>query len=71
MLEEDLTLVAHSLGPKSGESSRDTIRRYLATGFYKHHLSMYKRRPIYWLFSRGAVSVPGPRLALESGGGKQ
>ncbi len=37
----------------AGEQSRETIRRYLATGFYKHHLSMYKKRPIYWLFSSG------------------
>ena len=52
-LEENLKFIAESLGPKSDESPRDTIRRYLATGFYKHHLSMYKRRPIYWLFSSG------------------
>ena len=42
-----------SLGPNKGEQPRETIRRYLATGIYKHHLSMYKRRPIYWLFSSG------------------
>ena len=30
-----------------------TIRDYLAKGFYKHHLSMYKKRPIYWLFASG------------------
>ena len=35
------------------EQPRDTIRRYLATGFYKDHLRWYKRRPIYWLFSSG------------------
>jgi hypothetical protein len=52
-VEENLTFVAESIDPKAGESSRDTIRRYLATGFYKHHLSIYKRRPIYWLFSSG------------------
>jgi hypothetical protein len=52
-LEEDLKFVADSLGPTSGEQPRDTIRRYLASGFYKHHLSMYKKRPIYWLFSSG------------------
>jgi hypothetical protein len=52
-LEENLKFVADSLGPTSGEQPRDTIRRYLATGFYKHHLSMYKKRPIYWLFSSG------------------
>lgn len=52
-LEENLTFLAESLGPNKGESSRDTIRRYLSQGFYKHHLSMYKKRPIYWLFSSG------------------
>lgn len=52
-LEENLKFVAESLGTKKGETSRDTIRRYLANDFYKHHLSMYKKRPIYWLFSSG------------------
>jgi len=52
-LEENLKFVAESLGPNRNEQPRETIRRYLATGFYKHHLSMYKRRPIYWLFSSG------------------
>lgn len=55
--EENLKFIADSLGPTNGEQPRDTIRRYLsasgAGGFYKHHLSMYKRRPIYWLFSSG------------------
>jgi type II restriction/modification system DNA methylase subunit YeeA len=52
-LEENLTFVAESLGQNQGESPRETIRRYLANGFFKHHLSMYKKRPIYWLFSSG------------------
>jgi hypothetical protein len=52
-LEENLTFVAESLDKKKSETSRDCIRRYFATGFYKHHLSMYKKRPIYWLFSSG------------------
>jgi hypothetical protein len=52
-LEENLKFVADSLGPNNGEQPRETIRRYLATGFYKHHLQMYKKRPIYWLFSSG------------------
>jgi type II restriction/modification system DNA methylase subunit YeeA len=54
-LEENLKFIADSLGPNSGEQPRDTIRRYLATGFYKHHLPMYKKRPIYWLFSSGKL----------------
>jgi hypothetical protein len=52
-LEENLIFIAYSLGPNRNEQPCETIRRYLATGFYKHHLSMYKRRPIYWLFSSG------------------
>jgi len=52
-LEENLEFVAESLGQKLGESPRETIRRYLAADFFKHHLSLYKKRPIYWLFSSG------------------
>jgi hypothetical protein len=52
-LEENLKFMADSLGPANNEQPRNTIRRYLTTGFYKHHLSMYKKRPIYWLFSSG------------------
>jgi hypothetical protein len=52
-LNENLKFIADSLTPTNGEQPRDTIRRYLATGFYKHHLSMYKKRPIYWMFSSG------------------
>ncbi len=52
-LEENLKFIADSLGPNRDEHPRDTIRRYLATGFYKDHLQTYKKRPIYWLFSSG------------------
>jgi len=57
-LEDNLKFVADSLGPNRVERSLETIRRYLATGFYKDHLRTYKGpkhppRPIYWLFSSG------------------
>tara|TARA_R110001583_G_scaffold85875_1_gene224968 strand:- start:7636 stop:11286 length:3651 start_codon:yes stop_codon:yes gene_type:complete len=57
-LQENLDFVAESLclyaiKPKRGESSLETIRRYLSTQFYKDHLRTYKSRPIYWLFSSG------------------
>jgi type II restriction/modification system DNA methylase subunit YeeA len=52
-LGENLKFVSESLTPKKGESPQETIRRYLAADFYKYHLSMYKKRPIYWLFSSG------------------
>jgi len=52
-LEENLRFIANSLGPSGDEHPRDTIRRYLASGFYKDHLQTYKKRPIYWLFSSG------------------
>ncbi|MCW6640718.1 BREX-1 system adenine-specific DNA-methyltransferase PglX, partial [Yersinia ruckeri] len=57
-LQENLDFIADSLclyaiKPKKGESSIDTIRRYLSTQFWKDHKKMYKNRPIYWLFSSG------------------
>lgn len=56
--QENLDFIAESLclyaiKPKKGESSLDTIRRYLSTQFWKDHMKMYKKRPIYWLFSSG------------------
>ena len=51
--EENLRFLADNLSPKQGESSRDTIHRYLCTSFFKDHLKTYKKRPIYWLFSSG------------------
>jgi len=52
-LEENLTFLAENLKPKREETSRDTIRRYIATSFFKDHLKTYKKRPIYWLFTSG------------------
>ncbi|MFU8763921.1 MAG: BREX-1 system adenine-specific DNA-methyltransferase PglX [Haliea sp.] len=52
-LEDNLEFLADNLAPKLGESSRDTIRRYLCDSFFKNHLQSYKKRPIYWLFSSG------------------
>ncbi len=57
-LQENLVFIAESLclyaiKPKKGESALDTIRRYLSTQFWKDHMKMYKKRPIYWLFSSG------------------
>ena len=42
-LAENMRFIEDSLGM--------TIRNYFVKGFYNHHLSTYKNRPIYWLFS--------------------
>ena len=52
-LEENMKFVADSLDPKQGETPEETIRRYFCDYFFKNHLKMYKKRPIYWLFSSG------------------
>ncbi|WP_157817815.1 BREX-1 system adenine-specific DNA-methyltransferase PglX [Candidatus Thiodictyon syntrophicum] len=52
-LNENMAWLAESLGPKSGETPDETIRRYLSASFFKDHLQTYKRRPIYWCFSSG------------------
>lgn len=52
-LDENLAWIADSLEPKKGETPVETIRRYFSTQFFKNHMQMYKKRPIYWLFSSG------------------
>ena len=56
-LEENLDFIAKALG-KKGNSSREIIRNYFLTDFYKDHCSTYSvtgsgKRPIYWLFDSG------------------
>jgi hypothetical protein len=51
-LEENLDFIASAL-KKKGSTSRDVIRNYFLTDFYKDHLQTYKKHPIYWLFDSG------------------
>ena len=52
-LEENLDYIADSIGRKTSETSRQTIRRYFLKEFYKDHLKVYQKRPIYWMFDSG------------------
>jgi len=52
-LATNLDYIAETLGRKANESSRECIRRYFLKDFYKDHVQMYKKRPIYWLFTSG------------------
>ncbi|WP_151817453.1 BREX-1 system adenine-specific DNA-methyltransferase PglX [Acinetobacter ursingii] len=52
-LDANMQWLAESLDKKANETAEDTIRRYLASKFYKDHLQTYKKRSIYWLFSSG------------------
>ena len=56
-LEENLAFITESLGASADALPREIIRRYLSSDFYKSHLQMYKRRPIYWLFSSGKLKA--------------
>lgn len=51
-LEENLDFIAGALGGK-GTTSREVIRNYFLKDFYKDHLKIYQKRPIYWLFDSG------------------
>lgn len=52
-LEGNLDFIADSIGRKSSETSRQAIRRYFIKDFYKDHLKVYQKRPIYWMFESG------------------
>lgn len=51
-LEKNLDFIADALGNK-GKTSREVIRNYFLNDFYKDHLKIYQKRPIYWLFDSG------------------
>jgi hypothetical protein len=50
-LEENLKFIADALGGKG--TPREVIRNYFLNDFYKDHLKVYQKRPIYWLFDSG------------------
>jgi hypothetical protein len=52
-LEENLDYIADTLGRKSSETARQAIRRYFLKDFYKDHVQVYQKKPIYWLFDSG------------------
>ncbi|MCA8001352.1 BREX-1 system adenine-specific DNA-methyltransferase PglX [Burkholderia metallica] len=51
--DENAAWLAGALGRKNGETSEETIRRYMTTKFFKDHVQTYRKRPIYWLFTSG------------------
>lgn len=56
-LEDNLDFIAKALGNK-GDSSREIIRNYFLSDFFKDHCGTYSfassgKRPIYWLFDSG------------------
>lgn len=53
MLEENLLFIAEALNKKDNENSRERLRRYFRKEFYKDHLQIYQKRPIYWQFTSG------------------
>ncbi|MFB5088358.1 BREX-1 system adenine-specific DNA-methyltransferase PglX [Psychrobacillus sp. PGGUH221] len=52
-LEENLVYVANAIGQKKNETAREVLRRYFLNDFYKDHIQVYKKRPIFWLFTSG------------------
>jgi hypothetical protein len=51
-LEENLDFIASALVNK-GNSSREIIRNYFLNDFFKDHIKIYQKCPIYWLFDSG------------------
>ncbi len=53
---ENIDFIADALGKKQSETSEETLNRYLNNEFYNDHLKIYRKRPIYWMFSSGKLS---------------
>lgn len=52
-LEENLDFITNAIGRRKNETAREALRRYFLNDFYKDHVQIYKKRPIYWLFTSG------------------
>jgi hypothetical protein len=51
-MEDNLNFIARAVNNRGG-NSRDIIRDYFLNDFYKDHVKIYRKRPIYWLFDSG------------------
>lgn len=52
-LTENLDFIADALTRRKNETARETLRRYFMNDFYKDHVQIYKKHPIYWQFTSG------------------
>jgi len=52
-LGENLDFIADALYPNGSGSAQERIRRYFLNDFYKDHLKVYQKKPIYWLLDSG------------------
>lgn len=50
--EENLDFIAGALN-KKGKTSREKIRNYFLSDFFKDHVKTYNKLPIYWQFDSG------------------
>ncbi|MFC1727137.1 BREX-1 system adenine-specific DNA-methyltransferase PglX [Patescibacteria group bacterium] len=50
---DNLSFIAHALGGSRNKTPDEVLRHYFTKSFYKDHVKMYKKRPIYWLFKSG------------------
>lgn len=48
---ENLSYIADVLGKKNSQSNEQVLRDYFIKDFYKDHVQIYQKRPIYWMFS--------------------
>lgn len=65
-LQANLDYIANSLTLRTGETSRDRIRRYFLDEFVKDHIQTYKKRPIYWYFTSGKKKAFGALVYLHN-----
>ena len=64
-LQANLDYIAIALTLRTGENSRDRIRRYFLDEFVKDHIQTYKKRPIYWYFTSGKKKAFGALVYLH------
>lgn len=49
--DENVSYIVNVLGKKNSQTADQVLRDYFVKDFYKNHIQMYQKRPIYWMFS--------------------
>lgn len=49
--DENISYIVNVLGKKNSQTADQVLRDCFVKDFYKDHVQMYQKRPIYWMFS--------------------
>lgn len=65
-LNENMDFIAAAIGGRRSEHPLVTINKYFLKEFHKDHFRIFKKRPVYWLFTSGERKIFNALVYMHS-----